>query len=66
MEETAILTPGDHKQVNFCAPEETISIKMVSEPLCSRERWSTTQDTDKENHPGHRTEDPDRKSLVSG
>ena len=33
---------------DLCAPEETI-IKVVSEPLCSRERQSATQDTDKEN-----------------
>ena len=31
-------------------------MKVVSEPLCSRERQSTTQDTDRENCPGHRTQ----------
>ena len=33
---------------------------------CAPGRHPASQDTDKENQPGHRTQDLDRKSLVSG
>ena len=39
-----------------CAPEAPEAIKVVSKPLYSRGRQYATQDTDKENHPGHRTQ----------
>ena len=32
------LTPGDYKQFDLCVPRGLQAVKMVSDPLCSRER----------------------------
>ncbi|KAF6131030.1 hypothetical protein HJG60_007932 [Phyllostomus discolor] len=56
------VTPGDHKRLAFVLQERPSAAKVVSEPLCSRQRQSAAQDTDKENLPGHR---PQIKQITS-
>ena len=55
------LTLGDHEQLDLCAPEETISNQGGISAIVFQGETSPSKDTDKENHPGYRTQNRDRK-----
>ena len=56
------LNAGDHKRLTSVLQKRRYAIKVVSKPLCSGERQSTAQDTDKDNHPGNRTQGTDKEN----